>query len=418
MNRRNFEFERLIKGHTMTSKALLFVVISGLSIQIACSGKQTGEPAVAVQPVPAATITVQYEPVPAVVEVPGSVQPRDRISLSSQINGFVREMHVRAGDSVKKDQILVTLDARDAQSQKAGTQAAIDEAQAALSEARMSHQASVEMQAAAKASMELAGQTFIRYQKLFESRSISPQEFDEVRMRRNASTAELASREAMVAAAEDRIKQAEARISQAKAQAGRVDVMLGWAEIKAPSSGRIVQRLADPGTAIFPGTPLLVIESIDRPQVLANIPTEHVGSLHLGASVRLRDPETAKASEGRISEIIPLSDPATHSIQFKIDLPSNSPMTSGQYVKVEVPAGTRDALLAPRAAIRQTGQLTGMFVVGSTSKAQFRLVKVAPYDAARVEILSGLQPGERVISRLGDQITEGIPIAERSVAER
>jgi multidrug efflux pump subunit AcrA (membrane-fusion protein) len=393
----------------MKSKALLLTVISGLLIQTGCGSKQAGQPAAPVQPVAANTLAVRYEPIRAVLEAPGTVQPRSRISLSSQINGFVREMRFRVGDTVKKDQILATLDARDAESQKAAAQAAIDEAQAALSEARKAYQAAVQMQAAAKASAELAAQTFSRYQKLAESRSISPQELDEIRARSNASTAELASREAMVAAAEDRIEQVEARISQARAQAGRADVMLSWTEIKAPSSGRIVERMADPGTAIFPATPLLVIESIDRPQVIADIPTEHSGALRAGSSVKLHDAETGAVSEGRITEIVPLSDPATHSIRFKVDLP-DSAMPSGQFVKVEVPAGTRDAMLAPRTAIRQHGQLTGIFVVDGASKARFRLVKVSPYDAERVEILSGMEPGEKIITRLSSQITDGIPV--------
>ncbi len=396
----------------MKSKALLLVVLSGLSVQIACSDKQTNQPGSAGQPVPAGIITAGYESVHAVFEAPGTVQPREQISLSSQINGFVREMRFRVGDIVKKDQILATLDGRDAQSQKAAAQAATDEAEAALSEARKAYQASVEMQAAAKASSDLASQTLVRYQKLSESHSVSPQELDEVRTRRNAGTAELASREAMAAAAQDRIKQAEARISQARAQSGRADVMLSWTEIKAPSSGRIVQRLVDPGTAIFPGTPLLVIESIEKPQVLSDIPTEQSHVLHLGSTVRLRDAGTGTIFEGKISEIVPLSNPATHSVQFKVDLPSSPSMPSGQFVKVELPVGTRDALLAPSAAIRQIGQLTGMFVVDSNSKARFRLVKVTPYDAGKVEVLSGINPGEKIISRLSDQITDGISVAD------
>ena len=156
-----------------------------------------------------------------------------------------------------------------------------------------------------------------------------------------------------------------------------------------------------------------MIESIDRPQVLAEVPTEQSGVLRLGSAVRLRDAETGNISEGRISEIVPLSNPATHTIQFKVDLPSNLSMPSGQFVKVELPVGTRDALLAPRAAVRQTGQLTGMFVVDSSAKARFRLVKVAPYDADKVEVLSGINPGEKIISNVNDQITDGITVAER-----
>ena len=197
-------------------------------------------------------LAVRYASVPAFVEAPGTVQPRNRITLSSQINGFVREMNVRVGDSVNSGQVLATLDARDAESQKAMAQAGVDEAQAALSEARKANQAAVEKQSAAKAAAGLAGQTYQRYQKLFESRSVSPQEMDEVKMRRDAGAAESLSSESMVAAAQERIKQVEARIAQAKAQAGRADVLLSWTHIKAPAAGRIVERSVDAGTAIFP----------------------------------------------------------------------------------------------------------------------------------------------------------------------
>jgi multidrug efflux pump subunit AcrA (membrane-fusion protein) len=397
----------------MKSNVLSFLAICALSIQIACGEKGPGKSELALKPVPAATLALRYEPIPSFVEVPGTVQARNRIALSSQINGFVREMRVRVGDAAKQDQVLALLDARDAQSQKAAAEAAIEEAQAALAEARTARQAAVEMQTAAKASADLARQTFGRYQKLAESKSVTPQELDEVRARRDASNAELASREAMVAAADGRIRQVEAKIAQAKAGAGRAEVMLSWTEVKAPSSGRVVERLADPGTAIFPGSPLLVLESIDRPQVIADIPTEHSTLLHVGATVSLRDSETGVISEGRITEIVPTSNPATHSMQFKVDLPPNLALPSGRFVKVDVPAGTREALLAPRTAIRQTGQLTGVFVVEQTSKAYFRLIKMAPYDSEHIEVLAGVKPGEKIISSLSDQIIDGIPVAER-----
>lgn len=397
----------------MKSNALLITIILGFILQIACGEKQANSPASSAKPVPVSAIAVRYESVPAIVEAPGTVQPRNRVALSSQINGFVREMRVRVGDSVKPGQVLATLDARDAESQQAAAQAGISEAQAALSEARKAYQAAVDMQSAAKASAELASQTFSRYQKLFESRSVTPQEMDEVRMRRNASAAELASRESMVAAAEDRIKQVESRISQAKAQAGRAEVVMSWTQIKASAFGKVAERLADAGTAIFPGTPLLIIESTANPQILADIPTENAASLHVGKTVRVRSTEAAAFFEGRVAEIAPLSNPATHSVQFKVDLPSSFPLPNGQFVKVEVPAGTRNALLVPHQAIRETGQLTGLFVVDGASRARFRLVKIAPYDVGRVEVLSGVESGENIVAGLSDQIMDGIPVESR-----
>jgi membrane fusion protein, multidrug efflux system len=396
----------------MKRNAILPMLFVTLLLQIACGEKKASlSPSAAA--IPVSVMAIRYESVPAIVKAPGTVQARNRIALSSQINGFVREIHVRAGDSVRQDQVLVMLDARDAENQKAATQAAVQEAQAALSEAQKAHQAAVDMRSAATASAELAGQTLTRYQKLFESRSISPQEIDEVRMRRDSSAAELAAREWMIAAATERIKQAEARVSQAKAQAGRADVALSWTQIKAPSSGKIAERLVDPGTAIFPGTPLLIIESTTQPQVLANIPTEQSGSLHVGVTAKIQRAGAAGILDGRLSEIVPLSDPSTHSVQFKVDLPSNAALSNGQFVTVDIPMGKRNALLVPFSAIRETGQLTGLFVADSASKARFRLVKCAPYDATHSEILSGVEPGEKIITQLNNQITDGTSVEIR-----
>ena len=397
----------------MKTNFLIFAFISALALQLGCGGKRPESSPSSGKPVPARVIVIRYASVPAVVEAPGTVQPRNRIALSSQINGFVREISVRVGDSVKPGQILATLDARDAESQKAMSQAAVDEAQAALSEARKTYQAAVEKQSAAKSAAALAAQTYLRYQKLYESRSVSPQEMDEVKMRRDASAAELAASESMIAAAHDRIKQAEARIAQARAQAGRADVLISYTQIKAPAAGKIVEKSVDSGTAIFPGTPLIVIESTSRPQVLADISTGQAHRLQNGLAVRLRNAQSKEILEGRIAEIVPLSNPATHSIQFKVDLPLDAAIPNGQFLKIEIPVGTRNAILVPRQAVRETGQLTGLFVVDGTSKARFRLVRAVPFDADNSEILSGVEPGENVLARLSNEIADGTTVEIR-----
>jgi multidrug efflux system membrane fusion protein len=189
--------------------------------------------------------------------------------------------------------------------------------------------------------------------------------------------------------------------------------LMSWTQVKAPASGRVVERSVDAGAAIFPGTPLLVLESTANPQVLANIPTEHADLLSVGRIVRLKGTEIHDPLVGRIAEIVPLSDPATHSVQFKVDLPPSFAMPSGQFIKVEVPAGNRNAIVVPQHAIRETGQLTGLFVVDSASRARFRLVKTEAYAAGRIEVLSGVEPGEKIVTNLSDQIFDGIPVEAR-----
>jgi multidrug efflux pump subunit AcrA (membrane-fusion protein) len=394
----------------MRIKALLTILLTGLAMLTACGGEHAGTSDSDQAAMPVSVIQARYQSIAISIEAPGTVQPRNRIPLASQINGFVHEMRVRAGDRVRSGQVLAALDSRDAENQKSAAQSAVDEAQAALSEAQQVHKAAVDMQAASKAAAELADQTYIRYQKLFESRSVSPQEMDEVRTRRDSAQAELASRESMVAASEDRIKQVEAKISQAKAQEGRADVLVSYTRIQAPSNGIVVERSVDAGAAIFPGSPLLVIETTGRPQVLASLPTEHAGNLRVGMTIRLKQSDSVPFVEGRVSEIIPQSDPGTHSVQFKVDLPPDTPVVHGQYMKLEVPIGTRNALLIARSAIRETGQLKGLFIVDEGGKACFRLVKTVPYDSEQLEILSGVEEGESIIIKPDDKIVDGMPV--------
>ena len=76
--------------------------------------------------------------------------------------------------------------------------------------------------------------------------------------------------------------------------------------------------------------------------------------------------------------------------------------------------GMRNVLLVPQKAMRETGQLTGVFVVDGGSRARFRLVKAAPFDSEQVELLSGVEPGERIVEAPSDDLTDGFALEVRS----
>jgi membrane fusion protein, multidrug efflux system len=392
--------------------AFLFLAFSSL-LFTAC-GEASKPVAPAQRVTPAQTFVAQYQPVASVVEAPGSVQARNRIVLSAQVNGFVQTVTVRAGDSVSAGQTLAVLDSREAQSQKDMAAAAGEEAQAAFEEAGKAVRMTAEMRNAAKSAHALAETTFQRFQKLYDEKSVSPQELDEARARRDGAVADLAAKESMLAAAQDRVKQVQARIAQAGAQSRRADVMVGYSLIKAPAAGRVAERAVDAGSAIFPGSPLLVLETVAAPQVLAELPTAQLGLIKAGLEVQVRISDSTAALPGRIAEIIPLSNPGSHTVQFKVDLPTGTPATTGAYARVLVAAGTRNALLVPSKALRVTGQLTGLFVVDAGSKARFRLVKTVPYDAEKTELISGVEAGEKVVSPVAEDLADGSALEVRS----
>jgi multidrug efflux pump subunit AcrA (membrane-fusion protein) len=174
----------------------------------------------------------------------------------------------------------------------------------------------------------------------------------------------------------------------------------------------VAQRLVDPGTAIFPGSPLLVLESTANPQVVAEVPTTHLAHLRLGLEVSVFTGGTADALHGRIAEIVPQSDSSTHTVRFKVDIPAAT-APSGAFARVQVPVGSRRALLVANRAFREAGQLTGLFVVDGSSKARFRLVKTIPFDVERREVLSGIEPGERIILGPPEDMVDGASVEVR-----
>lgn len=392
----------------------LLLSIAAAALLIAACGAEPPKSLDQPKPTRIGVLIVQPESVPMMLEAPGTIQARDRIILSSQINGFVREIRVHAGDLVKAGQLLVILDARDAESQKAVSQALIDEAQAALDEAQKGAKIAQSLQAGAKSAADLAEGTYARYLKLHETRSVSAQEMDEVRARRDSASADWAAKDTMTAAAQDKLRQVQARLLQAQAQLRRSDVYLGWSTITAPFAGRIAARHVDPGSGIFPGNPLITLESNSGAQVLASLPVQDMHHLRSGLEVAVRiSDESIAPLQGFISEIIPSANPGSHSAQFKVNLPPSSVPVAGSFAKVMIPAGKREALLVPARAVRENGQLTGVFVADSSDKARFRLIKCIPFDTERVEVLTGLVPGERIVAELAEPIVDGASLEIR-----
>ena len=396
----------------ISTLACLLAVATGLA-GLGCSGPERDK-AAAPSTATVRAATAELETVPEILVVPGTLEPRTRITIASQLNGFVQDLRVHVGDRVAAGQVLLTLDARDVRAQQDVAQSALAEAQAAQDEARKGTAVAESAREAAGASERLAEATLARYQTLLQTKSVSPQEFDEVRARREAAAAELASRTTLVAAAGDRLRQVEARIRQAKAQSQRAQVVADWSTVKAPISGIIANRQVDSGHSVFPGTPLLTIEETGVMQVVASLPANQAHRIRRGLIVRLRsDASSTEVLTGSVSEISPVSEPGAHTVQFKLDLSSHPELPSGSFLRVEIPAGERQTLLIPRASIRESGQLTAIFCVEAGSIARLRLVKVSPFDAEKLEVQAGLERGEKYLLNPSEQIIDGTRVEIR-----
>ena len=118
--------------------------------------------------------------------------------------------------------------------------------------------------------------------------------------------------------------------------------------------------------------------------------------VQLGAKLAIRASPEAKPIEGIVSEIAPAADPATRTFPVKIDLPSDAGLRAGRFARAGVPLGESRMLSVPATAVEQRGQMEVIFVAAH-QRAQLRLVKTGKKLGDEIEILSGLNSGERVI---------------------
>jgi hypothetical protein len=111
--------------------------------------------------------------------------------------------------------------------------------------------------------------------------------------------------------------------------------------------------------------------------------------------------------------VLPAADPATRTVLVRLDLAASARLRSGLFGRLRVPAGRRQVIQAPAAALVERGQLEGVYVVGDDGIARFRLVRTGAARAGRVEIVSGLTAGEQVIVEGAERVTDGARVERR-----
>lgn len=344
-------------------------------------------------------------------EATGTVHAKTSTVLSSKIMGTVTSLRVREGDRVRAGQMLVEIDNREAAAQLQKAQAGLRQAEQAVAEVEQSISAGQSAKAAADANNRLAASTLSRYQTLLDRKSVSPQEFDEVKAKAQVAEAEADRSGKMLQMLAARKKQSQAQIDQAKADIASAQIVAGYARITSPISGIITAKQIEIGSTATPGAPLLTIEDSSRYRLEASIEESQIGKIKLKDPVRVRvDAVSVEELSGTVAEILPASDPMSRSYTVKIDIQSAGPLRSGLYGTARFVRGQRQALAIPSKAITQRGQLTGVFVVDEANIARLRLIKTGKTLGENIEVLSGLSEGERIVVDGAAKVNDGVKV--------
>jgi membrane fusion protein, multidrug efflux system len=372
----------------------------GAILLAACGAQPPREARTEVKAAPVAvrTFTAQTAEWPVFYEATGTVRARSAAVISSKVMGYVREVAVRAGDRVRAGQLLVRLDSRDLEAQYLQAEAARNEARSGIAEADSAI-------AAAKANLELAQVTHKRMSDLFEKRSISSQEFDE-------AAAKLKVAGAGYEMAVARKTQLASKIAQAEQGFRGAEIMRGYAELAAPVSGVVTEKSVEPGNLATPGAPLLTIEAEGDYRLEAPVEESRLSAISPGQTATVLLDAIGHSLNGRVSEIVPAVDAASRAFTVKIELPPSPLIRSGMFGRAQFALGRRQALSVPAGAVVQRGQLSSLYVADS-GVARARLVTLGASLDGRIEVISGLSAGDRVIFPAPEGLADGARVEVR-----
>jgi membrane fusion protein, multidrug efflux system len=350
--------------------SFLFLMLPAVVSLIGCSREQsrTTSPPDTVQNVD--IFAVQRVNVPDLLEAVGTVRAAQTSNASSQMMGNIIEIRAHEGDHVQRGQVLAVID--DSQ-----PRAAVDRATAGGLAAQ---QQLVE----ADSDLALAESTLKRYQTLFEKKSVSPQEFDEVKARQQTALA----RRDMAKAAQ---AQAQAALSQARTS-------LDYTRIRAPFDGVVTEKKADSGALASPGMPIFTVEDVRRYRLEATVNENDLQYVRAGEQVSVVIDALDNAGlKGKVAQIVPAADAASRTFLVKIDLPTDARLRSGLFGRAQFSRGERQALMIPRSAVVERGQLQGIYVLDENKVASLRYITLGKATGAEVEVLAGLESGERLV---------------------
>ena len=324
-----------------------------------------------VKTTPARVETLQPVNLPVYAVLPGTVVSADRVDVSSRLSGYIYDLNVHEGQTVKKDQLLFAVDPTGIKEQIRQATAELAKASAALAESKDNYQ---------------------RFKNLYQDHSATLADYQQAERMYKVALGNQQAAESVVAAAKSQLK---------------------YAEIRSPFDGLVVSKLANNGQLSSPGMPVLVLENPTRLQVQVQVDEQAFTHLALGQNIKIElagENLTSRVLTGEVERMVAAADPVTHTHLVKLGLPAGSMASSGNFVLVSVPVGDHEGIVVPQEAIYKRAGLTGVFVVDANGLARFRMVTPGETMDQGRTILSGLSAGDRLIVSARNPLYNGIKI--------
>jgi len=290
----------------------------------------------------AQTVTLETRDVDLTYPAEAVVEAVRQATVAAQVQGRVVEVRADAGQRVKKGELLMRIDAREAAEGAAGAEAQLIQAKA----------------------------NYERTKNLFAQKFVSGAALDK----------------------------AEADYKAAQATAGASGATVSHSTVTAPIAGIVAQRQTELGEMATPGKPLITIYDPKGLRVIASIPQYKLAEVKKGARAKLEFPESGRWIDAARVEVLPTADARSHTVTARLYLPDGvEGVIPGMAARAHFVIGAGRKLTVPPKAVIRRGEVTGVYVVDTQNVPRLRQVRLGEMlGNGELEVLAGLAAGDKV----------------------
>jgi HlyD family secretion protein len=376
-------------------------------------------------------------PLQSVREYTGTTQPVQEVAIRAQAEGQLRQLNVDVGDRVKQGQILAQIDdslldaaTAEAAAELASRRAEIGQLQSQVSDAKTQvEQNRLQLQ---QAEFDAA-----RYESLAKAGAVSQQQAQQARTQARTAAQVVRSAQAKVRAQQQSIGVANSRIAAQQAVVAQQRRRGSYAVVTAPLAGVVLTRSTEQGNLVQVGNELVRLGDFSQAKVTVQVSELDLANVRVGGAATVRlDAFPQQQFAGRVRRVSPAANPTSRLVPVELAIPNpTGRVGSGLLARARFVQPTTDRVVVPLSALQidrskarsgavsspdrtkaeaKTQQTKGkIFVVrqtGAQATVVARSVDLGERLDGKVEIVSGLNPGERFVVRASQPIEDGASV--------
>jgi len=365
-------------------------------------------------PRPVAIALAEITPISNTITLSGEFRPFQEVDVHAKVAGYIRKIYVDVGDHVKTGQTLAILEVPELDAQLQGADAAIRRSKDAVRRAKGDLDRAESMHHA----------THLDYARLKQASEARPGLIAEQEL--DNAMAKDKEGEAQNSADEAALSEAQNQLDVAFAEQKQLSAMSGYARIVAPFDGVITKRGADTGALVQAGTssnaqalPVVSVAQTDLFRLTLPVPESAVPMIRLGTTVTVHVQALNRDFEGKVARFADAVNQETRTMHTEVDVHNaDGSIVEGMYAEVELTLAKKvNALAVPIQAVNRNGSEATVLTVNSQDRIEERAVRLGMEGGNYVEVISGLNPKDRVVIGSRGDFRPGDQVNPKAVAE-